>query len=313
MLPVYGTNDASDEHSRDNRQTPVTKADATEATEASAVDANSPDDPVELLFSQDDVSAVQDSAVVNVLDPPASISGRSDTADADEPRATPRTSLPLRRSKSQLLRDTVFGASGDELSDIEEPIELHKSTMKTPKDSKKPTTAPRFVATSRRVLDSDDDLPSTPTHPPTQKPKKKLVVVSDDDDEIEEIVPVSKIPTSVISRRRSTLVMTPVVSSRSADLKLSANSNAVAPGNSSRTKGTKKKLDSKPQIPITTDQELLTSETKSEAIPPPPASRTLRSSSKSEEGNPSGVPTNSVKRSSEAGSRALSGVGAELR
>lgn len=119
-------------------------------------------------------------------------------------QATPPVT-PLRRTKSQGIREAAFGTSDEELSDVDEPPEY-------PESPKKPQPVPTKYA-RRRILDSDDDARnSTPSraHVP-RKVGKRAVVISDGEDDIEEVLPLSNISSSALLRRRSTLVMTPVV------------------------------------------------------------------------------------------------------
>lgn len=133
---------------------------------------------------------------------------RPDSSSA--PEAITHTSSPLQRTKSQAILEAAFGTSEDELSDIEDVAKPREHPKPTQSDDKKLATGAPLVLGSRKVLESDDDIPSTPTHLPARKSVKKLVIVSDDEDEIEEVIPASKLSSSIISRRRSTLNLAPV-------------------------------------------------------------------------------------------------------
>lgn len=119
---------------------------------------------------------------------------------------------PIRQTASQLLRDSAFGTSIDDLSEAEDPPSPPKLARKPASDSiltkDAKGSAPSVKLAKGKVLDSDDEVPgSTPSKPPV---KKKAVVVSDDEDEIEDVVSSSK---PAVSRRRSVLAMTAVTPS----------------------------------------------------------------------------------------------------
>ncbi len=116
----------------------------------------------------------------------------------------------MQRTKSQAILEAAFGTSEDELSDIEDVAKPREHPKLTKSDDKKLATGARLASGSRKALESDDDIPSTPTRPPVRKTVKKLVIVSDDEDEIEEDLPASKLSSSIISRRRSTLNLAPL-------------------------------------------------------------------------------------------------------
>lgn len=123
---------------------------------------------------------------------------------------------PLRRTKSQVIREAAFGASDEELSDAEVVPESPRKPRPPTSASIEPKPA-RLMLKAGRILESDDDIPSsTPSRAPVKKANKKVIILSDDEDEIEEILPSSNISSSVLHRRRSTLVMTPVVEPRKA-------------------------------------------------------------------------------------------------
>lgn len=119
---------------------------------------------------------------------------------------------PIKRSYSQVMRDAVFGASDEELSEIEclpTPPRPRKSKSFSKDIPSERFTRPPVKIRGRRILDSEDG--STPTRAPTTKRTvKKAVVVSDD--EIEDVLH-ERAP--LVSRQRSMLLMTPVTSSTS--------------------------------------------------------------------------------------------------
>ncbi|GJE97964.1 hypothetical protein PsYK624_141860 [Phanerochaete sordida] len=158
---------------------------------------------------------------------------------------------PVRRTASQVLRDTAFGASDDDLSSIDSPLPAPKPVKPKPKPkpkiasrptrptqsaSTKPTDAkpastkpaPTTKAViskapkAGRVLDSDDELPATPTRKTAPKAKKRIDI---SDDEIEDVLPSKR---SLVSRTRSVLPMTPVTSGRLSSARRSALSSGVA-------------------------------------------------------------------------------------
>lgn len=152
---------------------------------------------------------------------------------------------PIRRTASQVLRDTAFGTSDDELSPVEclpEPPKVPRKSVSNviPKVSSKVTTARR---TNRRtVLDSDDEMPvSTPSRPPA---KKKVTMASDD--EIEEVLSSAK---AVVSRRRSVLSMTAMAAS---GLSSSSHRRSVQPkaffGRKKSARAVKDSLDDEPIV-----------------------------------------------------------------
>lgn len=137
---------------------------------------------------------------------------------------------PIKRSYSQVMRDAVFGASDEELSEIEclpTPPRPRKSKSFSKDIPSERVTRPPVKIRGRRILDSEDG--STPTRAPTTKRTvKKAVVVSDD--EIEDVLH-ERAP--LVSRQRSMLLMTPMTSStsrrRTIPTKASVNS-SIVPG-----------------------------------------------------------------------------------
>jgi hypothetical protein len=128
-------------------------------------------------------------------------------------KGSPAPITPLRPSRTQAVRELAFGASDEELSEIEDHV-LLKPHDQPIKDSKKLKTP-----NSRVVVGSDEGLPSTPTRPPVRRSaRRNLLIVSDGEDEIEEVLPASNISSTVISRRRSVLTMAPVLESHSGGL-----------------------------------------------------------------------------------------------
>lgn len=144
------------------------------------------------------------------------------------PMDPPKT--PIKRSYSQVMRDAVFGASDEELSEIEclpTPPRPRKSKSFSKDITAERVTRPPVKIRGRRILDSEDG--STPTRAPTTKRTvRKAVVVSDD--EIEDVLH-ERAP--LVSRQRSMLLMTPVTSStsrrRTIPTKASVNS-SILPG-----------------------------------------------------------------------------------
>jgi hypothetical protein len=128
---------------------------------------------------------------------------------------------PLRRTASQILRDTIFGASDEELSEVEGPPEPPKLARKSKTntavcaDVGKQLRAAK-AAKGEVIVDSDNELPtSTPSRPPGKKVRKKAIIISDD--EIEEVVSSAK---PLVSRRRSALTMAPVSLAKASSTRL---------------------------------------------------------------------------------------------
>lgn len=136
---------------------------------------------------------------------------------------------PIKRTYSQVMRDAVFGASDEELSEIEclpTPPRPRKSKSFSKEIPAERVARPPVKIRGRRILDSEDG--STPSRAPTTKRTvKKAVVVSDD--EIEDVLHERA---TLVSRQRSMLLMTPVTSStsrrRTIPTKPSVNSGVVS-------------------------------------------------------------------------------------
>ncbi len=170
--------------------------------------------------------------------PPVDLSGIPCT------KAAP--TAPLFRTTSQVIRDTCFGTSDDELSDVR-CLSMSPSRARTPsiKPAEKVAVSarPRKIFKGKQIDDWDDEVAdSTPirSFKVKQRGKKTLVFVSDED-EIEEIVPMAKIDTSSISRRRSVLTMTDILSS--------AKSGAVSIRRTTQTKKPEKVPSKLPEEP----------------------------------------------------------------
>lgn len=122
---------------------------------------------------------------------------------------------PLRRTQSQLLRDAIFGASDDELSEIGLPLEPPTKPQKR-RSMDLATFKAALTTKANDTLGSESDIPlSSPTcrpKPRTNTVTKKSSVISDD--EIEDVLPASKINDSSISRRRSVLNMSTLKSAK---------------------------------------------------------------------------------------------------
>lgn len=217
-LVVYGTNDSSDgdEQHDDNPSIPVeelrpsTKRDnARGRTTVDSIEPGLVDSGYADLVSGDSGSGPKDSKKRTTV----TTAGLPNTPS----RALSHVDLvtPLRRTKTQVIREAAFGLSGDELSEVE-------SVPAPPKKSQR-ATAVENESISRvykgRIIDSDNEKDSsTPTRPPVKKPtgKKKAIIIEDDEDDIEEVLPASRI-TPTFSRRRSVLTM-----SNATDEKLSS-------------------------------------------------------------------------------------------
>lgn len=156
---------------------------------------------------------------------------------------------PVRRTASQVLRDTAFGVNDDDLSSVGSPLAAPKPVKPKPKPktlsrpirptqststkpietkpaSIKPAPAAKAATgnttKARRVLDSDDELPATPTRKGAPKAMKPVDI---SDDEIEDVLPSKR---SLVSRTRSVLPMTPVTSGRLSSARRSAFSSGTA-------------------------------------------------------------------------------------
>lgn len=221
---MYGTNDPSDESPKDNSGAVIPQ----EETRSSMTRRLASGNIKELADKLDTASGtpqhtgevsttsvktckifdVQDDTTVALPRLPVTPAPASLRTEAlpgvNLPKDASRHITPLHRTKSIGLREAAFGTSDDELSEINSP---HEPSKPHALDDSKTNPVAHFA----QKADSDDDLPSTPTRPPTRRTQKRLIVVSDDEDEIEEVVPASKISSSVLSRRRSTLNMAPLI------------------------------------------------------------------------------------------------------
>lgn len=283
IIPVYGTNDPSDELDEANNK-PVGDSVLDEVpcinpallTIQHPTPDNSPakaasDVPIASSSPTVDASALgpaitkplpaPSSAAASTAKPSPESAAAPDPKSATAPAAT-RTPVsasrstalappatPVRRTASQVLRDTAFGASDDDLSSIDSPLPAPKPVRPKPKPrtasrstrptqsaitkptetktaSTKPAPATKTVINkapkARRVLDSDDELPATPTRKAAPKAKKRIDI---SDDEIEDVLPSRR---SLVSRTRSVLPMTPVTSGRLSSARRSALSSGVA-------------------------------------------------------------------------------------
>lgn len=146
---------------------------------------------------------------------PTSTSALESTDSARAKPSMKTTTAPLtppRRTSTQHLRDVAFGTSDDELSEVEWLPEPPKKPEKKRSLDKEPS----MIMNAASNFNFDEEITvSSPTRPPKPRPRpygKKTVVISDD--EIEDIIPASKFSDTSISRRRSTLRMSPLRTSR---------------------------------------------------------------------------------------------------
>lgn len=230
-ISVYGTNDASDDQDEANsaqftgavlEEAPCIDPALLMIRSQTADDSSSKAQPdvVPANFSVTvDTSAIIPALGVLPWSPdvsavkPATASMRTPvSASRAATLAPPMT--PVRRTASQVLRETAFGTSDDELSSVE-------SLLDPPKASRNPAPKPAVqavpgkiasaakVTKGRRVLDSDDEtLASKPTKLPPKQAGKKALDISDD--EIEDVLPATR--SLVLSR--SVLPMTPMTPSK---------------------------------------------------------------------------------------------------
>ena len=129
------------------------------------------------------------------------------TAIAAPPSATESVLVtPVRRTASQIIRESAFGASDDELSEVEDPPSPPQSKRKIASKPCLPTVQSAKGVNGRKVPDLADEFSvSTPSKPQVLKVQKKAVDVTDD--EIEDVITSSK---TLVYRRRSVLAMAPV-------------------------------------------------------------------------------------------------------
>ncbi|KAF7796768.1 hypothetical protein EIP86_007951 [Pleurotus ostreatoroseus] len=214
LSQLYGTNEPSDDTPfcvQDNADADITLVNNAPVLD----DLSSPNKtPVKALQS-----AVSKAESVSASPAPGVVSAgfnRSDNALGNKEQTRPETATPLHRTQSQLLRAAVFGASDDELSEVEDLPEPPTKPRKK-KSGDLASFKASLVTNANDLFQSDSDVMlSSPTRGPKCRAiatSRKSIVISDDD-EIEDVLPPSKINDSSISRRRSVLHMNPLKSSK---------------------------------------------------------------------------------------------------
>ncbi|KAK7693089.1 hypothetical protein QCA50_002654 [Cerrena zonata] len=193
LSQFYGTNDPSDEKSSTPDEDPIV---------TNAVQVTSSPQP-KLNHTTPRENRVSDSS-----DQPSDsqvISARVARCRSDSKSLRRPT-----RTFSQQLRDAAFGTSDEELSELEwtqDPKQIEKTLANEAKPNSKTKPTKSTKATTKVILDSDDDV-IEPKRPPRAKPARKLAVRKStmlSDDEIENSSPLAA-KNATLARRAQTAV-----------------------------------------------------------------------------------------------------------
>lgn len=188
LLLVYGTNDPSDEKSSTPDEDPIV---------TNTVQVTSPPKPTlnPITPKENHISDSSDQPSDTQVVSARVARCRSDSKSLRKPT----------RTFSQRLRDAAFGTSDEELSELEwtqDPKQIEKTLANeaNPYSKTKPTKA-----TTKVILDSDDDVTER-KRPPRAKPARKLAVRKStmlSDDEIENSSPLAAKNATLVRRAQT--------------------------------------------------------------------------------------------------------------